>query len=397
MVQKKQSQKSSKVNVLALLTEDSAVGYYRIWQPLKTLERLGLINLKITPTFTWGKSKSEATSFPPLSWFSSDEGDGFIPDILVAQRHDAPQYISLLAGLQSGYQKMGLGFPIVVDTDDDVQAVRPFNPGYGSYNPDSDNVAFNIKLMSHPAVNAITVSTPQLKDRHEQYNKPVFVNPNSIDLKTRSFPRKVRKNGKIRIGWLGSACHWENLQIIQQAVKDIVANYPNVEFVFTNLYGDLWSNPPPEVANRVIPACNLMGCKERHAVCSKAYVTFDRYAKLINRLNLDIGLAPIYDNLFNRSKSNLRILEYWSDHAAVIASPVRPYRETVKDGKNGLLAQERIQWYNEMERLINDPKLLSKLQEEGFKTLSRDYDVEKNCLKLLNFYKKTINEYRKSH
>lgn len=376
-----------KLKILGLITEDSAVGYYRIWQPLKILERLGLAELKLTPTFTWGVSKDEIKRFPGVEWFSSDKGDGFMPDIVVAQRHDHLHYASLIGGLAKAYN-----VPLVIDTDDDVQAVRPFNPGYASYNPDSDNVAANLKLMSIPHLSAITVSTPQLKERHDKFGKPVYIVPNSIDIKERTFPRKG-KNKKIRIGWLGSACHFENLQLIQQAVKDIIANYPQVEFVFTNLYGDIWANPPKNIADRVIPACKFYGCKKRHPICKKAYVTFDKYAKAIADFNLDIGLAPLYDNLFNRSKSNLRILEYWGQKVAVIASPVRPYKETIKDGNNGLLASEKLDWYYAIEKLVLDENLRNKVAENGWKTLNKDYSAEKNALKTYKVYKEIIKNH----
>ena len=358
------------------------------------LEKLGLAELKLTPTFHWAKTK-EAQPFPNLDWFSDKDGFfntqytgqkriGNDQHIIVAERHDNVPYVALLGTLKN-YK-----VPIVVDTDDDVTAVRPFNPGYATYQPNSDAIAANMKLMS--MADAITTSTNQLKEVHEKFNKPTFVVPNSIDLVTRSFPAKKTK--KIRIGWLGSACHWENLQIIQQAVKDIIANYPEVEFIFTNLYGDIWASPPKELADRIIPTCNFNGCDKKHSGCNKSYVDFKKYAKFTNGMAIDIGLAPLQDNLFNRSKSNLRLLEYWANGSAVIASPVRPYKETVIDGKNGLLAKEKLDWYKAIERLILDEKLREKLKVEGRKTLEKDFSMENNALKLYKIYNKIINEFK---
>lgn len=381
----------AKLKVLAIICDDNAIGYYRLYQPLKQMEKLGLIELKMTPTFFWGKEDA-MKNFPPLNWFatkcdnkilcsSKKRCSDFWPDIIVASRHDFIHYINLLMALKN-YRA-----PVVVDTDDDVRAVRPFNPGYASYRPDSDNVAYNVKLMS--IADAITTSTEHLKERHLQYEKPTYVFPNSIDIKTRTFKPKKRSD-KIRIGWLGSSCHWENLQIIQQAVKDIVAKYPQVEFIYTNLYGDIWGDVPKELRKQVIPACREIKCGGYHKVCTKSYVDFDKYAKVLNSLKIDIGLAPLQDNLFNRSKSNLRILEYFADKVAVIASPVRPYSETIKDGENGLLAKEKSDWFNAMERLILDEKLRNKLKENGWRTLNNNFDAEKNARKLFENYNDII-------
>ena len=386
---------AKKLKILGMITDDNAIGYYRAWQPLKMMEKLGLVELKLTPTFDWAKGDAMA-KFPPLNWFATKcdnkylcESKGckkcFWPDVVVAERHDFIHYINLLMALKN-YR-----VPVVVDTDDDVRAVRPFNPGYASYKPDSDNVAYNVKLMS--IADAITVSTEHLKERHSQYEKPTYVVPNSIDIKTRTFKPKSR-NKKIRIGWLGSSCHWENLQIIQQAVKDVVANYPQVEFVYTNLYGDIWNNPPKEIRKQIIPECKELGCHGYHGVCNKSYVSFDKYAKTINKLKLDIGLAPLQDNLFNRSKSNLRILEYWSDKIAVIASSVRPYSETIKDNVNGLLAKEKMDWYKAMEKLILDEELRNKLKENGWKSLNEHWNAEKNAHKLYEIYQDIIKNFK---
>lgn len=374
--------------MLGLISEDNAVGFYRVYQPLMALEQLGLADVLLTPTFHWGRNMGAATDFPDFKWFETKAKD-FAPDIIVAQRHDALQYIALLMALRDF-----LKAPVVVDTDDDVQAVRPFNPGYGSYNPKSENLAYNIKLMS--IADAISVSTPQLADRHERYGKRTFIVPNAIDIGERSFEPQERDGKTIRIGWLGSACHWENLQIIQQAVKDIVANYEQVEFVYTNLYGDIWSTVPSHLRERVIPACRLLKCKrDWHATCNKAYVRFDKYAKALNGFRIDIGLAPLYDNLFNRSKSNLRILEYWADRVAVIASPVRPYREAIRHGHDGLLALEKKEWYNAMEKLVLDGALRSKLKKNGYATLTKQWSLNTVAKNLVGEYRTVIREFHK--
>jgi glycosyltransferase involved in cell wall biosynthesis len=385
---KRHTMPMKKIKILGLITEDSAVGYYRIWQPLKMLERLGLAELKLTPTFDWGRSKSETTTFPELKWFGMEPENPYrmYPDIIVAERHDSPNYFALINTLAHNFK-----IPLVIDTDDDVQAVRPFNPGFTSYNPNSDNVAFNIKLMSSPELAAITTSTEHLKERHAKYNKPTYVVPNSIDFKERVLEPQKR-NKRLRIGWLGSACHYENLQIILQPVKDILANF-DVELVFTNLYHDVWHNPPEKIAKKVIPVCQIYGCKERHGTCPRAYKTFDEYAKMVNNLKVDIGLAPLRDNLFNRSKSNLRILEYWADKIAVVASPVKPYLETIKNGKNGFFAKEQKDWYEAIKKLIVDDKLRESIKQNGFETLNKNYNAEKNALKLYKVYSEIIKNY----
>jgi len=121
------------------------------------------------------------------------------------------------------------------------------------------------------------------------------------------------------------------------------------------------------------------------------WVEPDNYWKYINSISPDICLAPLVDSLYNRAKSNLRLLEYWtSGNNLVIASPVGHYKDTIKDGKNGLFATN---WFEKIEYSIKHPELREKLGKEGRKTVERDFNLEKNARLWINAVKSTINSY----
>ena len=50
------------------------------------------------------------------------------------------------------------------------------------------------------------------------------------------------------------------------------------------------------------------------------------YPEKLASLGLDLALAPLEDNLFNRCKSNLKFLEYGACGYPVIASDIECYR-----------------------------------------------------------------------
>ncbi len=82
---------------------------------------------------------------------------------------------------------------------------------------------------------------------------------------------------------------------------------------------------------------------------------FSFYWKVLAWTCVDIGLAPLVDNRFNRSKSHVKYLDYGVTHTASVYSNVESYK-TVKDGETGLLAKPD-QWYEKIMALVDDGEL----------------------------------------
>ena len=104
------------------------------------------------------------------------------------------------------------------------------------------------------------------------------------------------------------------------------------------------------------------------------FVDLKKWPERLKAMGLDIAIAPLADNHFNRGKSNLRVLEYWAAKYPVIASPVEPYK-FIKNGKDGLLAMEEYDFLQAMEKLINNEEERVKLAEAGYQRLTKEYDV----------------------
>ncbi len=79
----------------------------------------------------------------------------------------------------------------------------------------------------------------------------------------------------------------------------------------------------------------------------------------------DIGLAPIADSAFNRSRSNVKVKEYAALGVPWLASPIGPYEGLGQDEGGRLVADDR--WYEEVERLVLDGKARRKLAKRAAK------------------------------
>lgn len=353
--------------------DNSGVGYYRGYCPALWLKKLGLCEVR-TSEWRWTE-ESDQIRFPTISEL---EDIGYWADLIVFQRHDIPQYMAHFMGMAEHFN-----IPIILDTDDNIEAVRPYNPGYNSYNPGSAATEFG-KLAPRLA-NAVSMTTKDLYDWHAKDNANRYILPNSCDLEWRLKSKKaVHPKDEIHFGWVGSAAHLENLRLIQGPVVEILKKYPKAYFHCMEMYSEsLWDPKeiPKEVNDRII----------RHP-----WTTLRDWPAFIAGLGLDIGLAPAVDNLFNRAKSNLRYLEYAVYKTAVIASPTECY-SCIEDGVTGLHARESEDWFEAIDRLIQNPKFRKKLGDAAYKDVVKNYDMKKNVHLWLECYEDVVKKFGQTH
>lgn len=349
---------------------DSGVGFYRMWLPLTIAKEYGKLDFDCQH-FTWGTRADDSKNPMPEPTEKEYLEKGSWANVLYFARNDVAKYIAWAGGMRDYFKEtQGVHKPVILDIDDNVQATRPHNPGYRSFHPNSPCMSWNIK--SFGIFDKITVSTQNLKDYYSDYTDKdkIFVCPNSLDWKERDAIYKTdfskselfkKKEGEIRIGWAGSGAHWENLKHIEEPLLNILHDYPQTTFYFTGLFGDLFKDKELIKAGR-IKTIGWSGLKD--------------WSKLNREMNFDIALAPIMDNMFNRAKSNLRILEYASARYPVIASPVEPYK--CFNDKEVLFAMEKGEWYDSIERLIKNISLRDKLSNNLYNKAKKDYDIRKN-------------------
>jgi O-antigen biosynthesis protein len=354
---------------------DCGVGYYRQMLPLWEMEKRGLIELR-TEHFTWGTNGAESGSKPVEFELGVMAKNCEWADVVYWSRNDVPQYIANMGGIREYlWDKTKKYKPMVLDIDDNIFATRPYNPGYRSYYPNSPYSKWNIKAVEN--FDAITVSTKNLENLYKQHIKDIFVCPNSMptqereDLFKKPRNKYPKKEGEIRIGWSGSAAHWENLKHIEKPVIDILSKYPNTTFYYTGLFGDLFQEK--SIKDRVvsIPWSNLKTWGDTNY-----------------QMNLDIALAPLVDNDFNRAKSNLRILEYATAKYPVIASPVEPYKTF--SSNEVLFAVEKEEWFNAIDKLVKSKDKRDKYSEALDKKVKTFYSISKNYKIWLEAFKQII-------
>lgn len=216
----------------------------------------------------------------------------------------------------------------------------------------------------------VTVSTAPLADKIAGFNRDVAVVPNYLDdalwrleaQRDRSGPYGTDPSGAIRIGYIGTPSHTDDVQIVEKVMVDIAAEYRGK--VKIEVVG-VFQNNPATFGQRV-------------ALPKKAdYPNFVSW--LHQRVHWDIGIIPLQDDEFNKSKSNLKLLEYGALDLAVVCSDVPSYRTVAADESNCLLVNnDYASWYGAIKRLIDDAELRLHLATTLRAQVATQFSIGKN-------------------
>lgn len=286
---------------VAAVEDGSACGYYRIRLPFEELAKHGH-DVKHARFYEYDET-----------W-----------PVLVAERFGAP-------GFAFDWMKLWRKHKLVWETDDDLwnidspnkRAVKQFTPEY-----------LKAIEMCVRTAHMVTVTNDHLAQQMSRFNPNVKIVPNMIDGVLCDAPRVRRKN--VTIGWAGGDSHGRDMRYLvrplQQVVRSTDAHVHTIGADFLN---------------------TLRIPEERYHQSGWENKLIDYY----KTIDFDIGLAPLEDTLFTRSKSYIKALEYGALGIPVIASAVGPYLDYVEDGVTGFLVRKESEWIDRMQLLIEDADL----------------------------------------
>lgn len=265
----------------------------------------------------------------------------------------------------------------------------------------------------------VTTTTSIFADEIKKYNKNIFILPNAINPKEPQFMEETKPSDKVRFGWLGGSSHLHDLKLLDgtfsklSQVKDKFELYLcgfDVRGVVTNInpktgekkqrpiepHETVWAQYEKIFTNDfrlVTPEHKeflLKYSQEPYTLEESPFYTriwtepVTSYAK--NYANFDVSLAPIKNHIFNRVKSQLKVIEAGFYKKAIIASDIGPYTIDLKhsldngnfvDG-NALLVKEsrnHSDWAKFMKKLIDNPSWVEDLGERLYETVSPLYDL----------------------
>jgi len=281
---------------------------------------------------------------------------------------------------------------IIIDIDDNYLDVPESNQVYDKFRKTKKDRAYLSTILSF--ADALTVSTEPLKERlfnhiKEVHNieKPIFVVPNMNDVKDWDYSHVEKDKDKFIIGYSGSNSHKDDLRMVMPAIAKFMNKHSDVYF---QLIGAIAKT---EIKDYFAGAGFTDSSLNRIQLLP-ATTIFKDYPKYLSEQKWDIGICPLVDTAFTRSKSHIKWMEYSMYKIPVIASRVYPYfmdidgKETIKHEETGLLCKPK-EWYDALEKLYSNEKLRNELGTNAYNFIKDEWQYSKLDLsQVLDFIEK---------
>ena len=341
----------------------------------------------------------------------------------VGQDYDiAPQLIEWLKSL---------GIVVIVDLDDYWLPTKE-HPIHSIIvqNKIDEKIKNNLKAASY-----VTTTTEIFAEEIKKLNKNVIVFPNAINPKEPQFNQPTPPSDKIRVGWLGGSSHLHDLALLGDFVQKNSDINDNLQYVICGFdtRGTVTEINPQtnEQKQRDIKPEETVWMRYEE-IFTTNYKTIDNdYKKFLmefkdgeyqsgndlpyvrvwtkpvntyamNYSKFDISLAPIKNHIFNRMKSQLKVIEAGFYKKALIASEVGPYTidlvHCLKNGEfneegNAILIPENrnhSDWSKAIKKLVQNPEMIKELGERLYNTVKDKYDLNVVTKNRAEFYKSLI-------
>ena len=270
-------------------------------------------------------------------------------DVLVFCRNTEPAYRWILDFA------LARGKPIVYDLDDNFFEL-PATTDVGRYHRAPER----LRQLEHYLRNAALVRTysETLRERVERLNPNVVRVEGPIDWNL--IPNRPRRQdrSKVRVVYATSRVEDDLAELFLADIQKLLTIYAGrLEMFF-------WGYHPRELRGH--PGVRFVA----------PIANYDRFFRKFARFGFDVGLAPLRDDVFHRSKTDVKFREYAACGIAGVYSNVGAYAGCVEHEVTGLLVSDQPgAWFDAVSRLVKDPDLRHVIQERAQEYARTHYDL----------------------
>lgn len=282
----------------------------------------------------------------------------------------------------------------------------------------------------------VTTTTPIFADVLKKYNDNVMVFPNAIDPSEKQFSTFKTPSDKLRVGLICGSSHLKDIELLRGLAGQV--NKDKVQIVMcgfdTNGTKTILNPKTGEKTVRPIEPQESVWC-EYEKIMTNNYTTISKehkdflmqylagvddpfvnepYRRMWTRKidqyathyqNVDILLAPLKENDFNKMKSQLKFVECGFTDTGIIAQNFGAYTiDSVpmieREGKineegNCLLVEtskNHKQWGKFINKLADNPDMVDKLKKNLSKYVREHYSIDVVCAQRVEAYKHLLAE-----
>jgi glycosyltransferase involved in cell wall biosynthesis len=276
--------------------------------------------------------------------------DGYGPTAIIFCRYSGPAHRPIVEWARRER------IPVVYHIDDDLLAIPPdVGARKHALHNSPERIATVRSLLQ--SADLVYASTAKLRSKLLEYFPDIPVVAGDIYCSSAVLRRAgvapVRK-----VGYMASADHAHNLEMILPAIVAMLERNPGVGF---ELFGSI---PVPDALKR-------FGDRVGSA---PPIANYGRFLEEFAEYGWDIGICPLAPIEFNLMKANTKWVEYTTVGAAVVASRGTVYDDCCAD-ECGILADGVDEWLEALERLIRNDSERAEMVNRAQMKLERDYNV----------------------
>ena len=297
------------------------------------------------------------------------------------------------------------------------------------FNKINEKIVTNLRVAKY-----VSTTTSIFADEIRKLNPNVVIFPNAINPNEPQFKEPTIESDRLRVGWLGGSSHLHDLQLLDQSFSKLTKYKDELQFVLCGFdvrgtVTEINSQTGEHKKRNILPHETVWARYEEiftqnYSTISENYKKHlvqynnEEYTDAINEAYLrvwtkpvtsyaknyskfDVSLAPIKNTMFNRVKSQLKVIEAGFYKKAIIATNLGPYTIDLKhclengnfvDG-NALLVDENrnhSDWAKYIEKLLKNPNMVKDMGERLYETVKDKYDLATVTKARAEFYKSIV-------
>jgi tetratricopeptide (TPR) repeat protein len=338
------------VNAVAMLTRKVGDYIYRVEQPSIALGKTGKATIITVHT-----------SSP---WFEKLCTSADVLILHLLSEHD------LLPILEERKQR---GRPTIYELSDNITALHE---GIGIRSWFSDPVNLSLAFQYMRMADGIQVTGSGLAAQFH------FINPRMEIFENQMATLGMagrQDSDRIILGWAGSSGHRQDIEAVSNVIAQVLRVCPHVDFAY--------------MGDEAI--CRIMS-----VVLPSGRTTYTPPGSLDEYLNflqkLDIGIAPLQDNPYNRCRSDVKFLEYASRGVVPVLSSLTPYKNSVQHGKTGFLYDSPQQLLSILSMLICNAELRARVCRQAYAYVKQSRMEDIHAERRLVFYSSLVQKGKDS-
>jgi glycosyltransferase involved in cell wall biosynthesis len=255
----------------------------------------------------------------------------------------------------------------VYELCDDLDALPPASPMRAFYS--QPNNMLLIKRLAHYC-DALQFSSPELEKKYSHLNRRCCVFPNQVLMAS---PERTQKSEEtVIVGWGGSVGHLHDMAKISDRLIHWIMSRDNVR-LYLMCADSIWELFEALPADR----------KRRFATG-----TVDDYYSFVS--HLDIGIAPLEDTAFNRSRSDVKFLELAAHGVVPVLQATGPYLRSAKHGRTAFLFNTPDQLISTLDHLVLDASARLSVSASAREYVQRERNYLDRGKDRVEFYRSLI-------